>query len=396
MSVYKVSLKNNNKKFTKNIEAKDKQEAMYLAQSLYDAYPVKVEKAFILHQVYKLNASYELNIFKELHILLSCGIDLISAMNEIANNTKDTLLKEIMLSIIVKSKLGHSVSSSLPKSYKKRRNIVIYLLEVAEKSGQMKKAINDIIEYLEEQHNGLKGIKKALSYPIFLSLFSVITMFFMSVYIFPQIENIFSSFNQEMPIYTKIILDIGKFMQKFYIHIFSIIILITFIFTILYIKFYKIKYFIHKNILKMPIFGDLLYINSIYRFIFTLHILLNSKIPVIKSIQISSKTITNLHLKSKVSKSISFIEAGNTLAFSFMKTKILKNTFIRLLFAGEKEENLDNILLNITKSLKKDYKDKLAYVSVFMEPILLVIIAIFILILALSTFLPIWSLTPNV
>lgn len=396
MPIYNVLLKKKEKKFSKNIEAKDKQEAMNLAEILYNAYPIKIKKAFILHKAYKLNAGYELSIFKELHILLSCGIDLTSAMNEIANNTKSTLLKDIMLDIIAKSNIGYSISSSLPHSYKKRRSIVVYLLEVAEKSGQITKTINDIIEYLEESNNGLKGIKKALSYPIFLSLFSITAMFFISIYVFPQIENIFSSFNQEMPIYTRVILDAGKFIQNFYIPIIFSILITTFTLTILYISSYKVKYLVHKNILKIPTFGSLIYINSMYRFIFALHILLNSKISTIKAIRIASKTITNEHLKRKVLNSLSLIENGNTLASSFRQAEVLKNTFIRLLLAGEKEDNLDNVLLNITKSFKKDYKEKLFFVSVFLEPILLIIIAIFILVLALSTFLPIWSLSANI
>ena len=396
MPVYKVSLKDDKQEFIKNIEAIDEQEAMSLAQKLYNAYPIKIQKAFILHTAYKLSAQYEISIFKELHILLSCGIDLLSAMLEIANNTKNILLKEIMLSIIEKVKLGNSISSSLPKSYQKRRKFVVYLLEVAEKSSQMTKTINNIIEYLEESHNGLKDIKKALSYPIFLSVFSIIAMLFMSVYIFPQIENIFASFNQEIPIYTKIIINAGKFIHNYYAYIIIIIGLLVLSFMSAYLKSYKFRYSVHKSILKIPILGSLIYISSMYRFIFSLQILLNSKIPIIKSMTISSKTITNLHLQKKIIDSISIIKAGNTLAFAFMKTNALKDTAIRLLFAGEKEESLDNILANITKMFKQDYKDKLSYISIFLEPILLLIIAIFILILALSTFLPIWSLSANI
>jgi len=395
LSTYKVKLKDKNKKTYVIIKASDYLSAMKIAEDKYSLCPIKATKQIQFQIIYKINIKNELSIFEELYILLSSGIDLLQAMDEIINNTKNNTLKPFLQEIYSNINKGYSLSESLPETYKQRREVIIQLLKVAEKSENIETALSEIIDYLNETKSGLQNIAKSLAYPFFLICLSMLAVFFISSYVLPQIEKIFISFNQEIPIYTKIMIDMSLFIKNYIYHILIITFFIYFIFLVMYKNIDSFKFFTHKALLKIPVIGNMIYISSMYKFMFTLKTLIKSNLPLVEALEISSKTVINLHLSLKIQNAIKLIHSGKDLGIAFKEVKLFKNSLIRLLILS-KHGNLDKLLERISNEFKKSYKKELEYIHIFLEPIILILISSFILMLALSTFIPIWSISANV
>jgi type II secretory pathway component PulF len=168
--------------------------------------------------------------------------------------------------------------------------------------------------------------------------------------------------------------------------------MITIIHTLLYKGNKKYKYICDKYIQKIYLIGKITHLSIVGRFIFIFNKLSNSGIPIVDSLTISKNAIDNLYLKDKLSQIVQSIEDGKSLAQSFKDSGEFEHMILQMIKSGESSGSLNLMLEKIDKYYNTKYNEIIDNISTYIEPIMIFFIAIFLLIMALGIFLPMWSI----
>jgi len=188
-------------------------------------------------------------------------------------------------------------------------------------------------------------------------------------------------------------LNIKDFFYE-YIYLIAIIILfLVFSIPIAISKFSKFKYNIDKMlVLKIPLVSKLLLTYEKYKLFLILKVLLLSKYKIPDAL-ISAKLITsNSFILNKLNDIDIYIKQGKTIATSFKLVGIFNPLEIRLLLAGEKGNDMLNVIVNIQTIYEKKLEDNIGKFTIAIEPLLIGGIGLIILFVMLAIFMPIWQM----
>ena len=403
MQKFKVTFKQSGVKKSIIVEANSALLAMQWVENKYNALPIKAKaidskRAIAPKKSSKKRLKFKelLFIFQEIYILISSGISLKDALTEVGESSNEKGVREILESIIYGLEQGKPFSSLMAQYYQKD-SIIISILEVGEKGGDLDRVLDVIINYLEDTQNNISSVTKALSYPLILITFTIIALSLLLSFVVPQFKEIFSSFGHELPIYTAMLIKSSDFIRAY-----GIFILGGFVaFCMLLFTQYKIsrsvKFFIDKILFfRIFIISRVLYLSAMYKITSSLEVLLFAGINVIEALEMVQKSTTNAYAKSRVEQTISYIKNGKTLAFALRESHLFKNSTIRLIFAGENVGKTPEMMKKVAEIYRKELNGYIGTVSKLIEPFLLIFISFLVLFIALSIFMPIWSLSSGV
>ena len=334
--------------------------------------------------------SKELKVLcKQMSILLQSGCEITRILN-ILHEQSNRKLKSVIEEVSQNIQNGNSITESFEKT-NLFSNFFINMLRAGELSGNLDKIMNDLSKYYDSEEKLKTKIINISIYPILLIIMSVISGFFILVFIIPNFEMIFESNGINPPLLTKILISLSIFIRERYIFIVFIHLILLFItyYTIKYNP--KVKYIKDKLILKIPFIGEMVILLITTRFCKTLNILVESGINILDAIDISSRVIDNILVYEKISISREYIKRGNNISYSISKSEVFYNSFISMLRIGEESGRLDSIL-NISNNFYSEELDiKIEKTMKLAEPIVTIVIGLVIGLFIISMIIPMFD-----
>ena len=171
------------------------------------------------------------------------------------------------------------------------------------------------------------------------------------------------------------------------------------IFAMIFNKMYNnseaIALKVDKYMLKVYLVGTVTKFAMLGRFIFIFNILVKAGIPIIDALKAAIDIVDNRYMKQQFEKIRNAIEDGKSLHTGFLEAEMFNSMILQMLKAGEDSGGLNKMLDKITLYYSKKYNNIIDNVSTMIEPVLIGAIAGFVLVLALSIFLPMWSMADS-
>ena len=385
------------------IEADSKLDAMAIAEEKYGVMPIRAKtiKGSLLKKIektknLKLKFKDILFIFQEIYILISSGISLKDALVEVKTSSEEIYVERILDFIIAGLNQGKTFSSLISKYYQ-QDSLVVYILQVGEKGGDLDKALHVIISYLEDTDKNISSVVKALSYPIILIIFTFMALVMLLTFVIPQFEEIFKSFGNDLPVYTKALLSLSHFLRDYGLMVLVGILSTIVLFFLRYKTNSRFKLKIDEFIMtKIFIVSKILSLSTMFKISSSLEVLLSAGVNVAEALTLLLSSMKNMYIRSKIEFIIYQIKNGKTLANALRASGLFKNSTIRLIFAGENSGQTPEMLQKVAKIHRRELNSYIDTVAKLIEPFLLVFISIIVLFIALSIFMPIWSLSSGI
>jgi len=244
---------------------------------------------------------------------------------------------------------------------------------------------------LEFQMRTKETIKSAMRYPIFVVSTLVIAFITLVNLVVPKFVPMFKSSKVALPLPTQILLVINDIFQKY-----TTVVIITLIALVVGFFLYKRtangKYTIDVIKLKIPLIGVIILKTCMSRFAFTLENLVSSGIPIIRTLDIVSRTVGNEFIAKKVLEISASIEKGKGISRPLRDAKIFPPLVIHLIATGEETGSLEEMLKEISSHYDREVTYTVNRLSAYIEPILTVGLAGMVLFLALAIFMPWWDM----
>lgn len=330
---------------------------------------------------------------QHLSVMLKAGISLSVALKTLTKQAENKYFAKILTEISEHVEKGVSFADSL-KPYKKVfGELFINMIEAGEVSGKLEDVLGQLYTQLKKQHELLSKIKGALTYPAIIIIAMVGIGIFMIVFIVPKITAMFQDFDAELPLPTKILINISNAVVNN--GVVSLIIFIAFI--VLFTKTlrtYKGKYYFQALLLKLPIISPIVKKINLARFSRTVSGLLKTDIMIIKTFQITASILGNLHYRKALEEMGEKIKKGsqiNEIVSAY--PKLFPPVVCQMIAVGEETGELDNILAELAEFYENEIDQTMSNLPSIIEPVLILLLGCGVGAMAVAIIMPMYSIT---
>jgi len=356
--------------------------------------PISFEKARGKFSIFKETLSMTDKVFltKYLSLMLKVGTDLFSAIDILIEDFTSGPARRFLLEIRMNLEQGKPFWQAFSEHQEYFSPVVSNLIKAGETSGNLESALTQVSEDLERTRNLQAKVKSSLIYPMLLLGASFFMIIFLVTFAVPKLGEMFIATGQKVPIYTKVVLSVGMFINR-YIPIFILLFLGFPIFLYFYFsKTKKGRKDFTRLMEKIPVTRGLLEKMALERFASVLSSLIHAGMPIIQAIEITANAVGNPQYETALLRiSKDHLAKGLSIGDSFKKEKVFPAVVSNLLAIGEKAGHTEEILKTLSAFYETEIDTSLKTLVAFLEPALLVIIGLIVGGIALSLIVPVYQ-----
>ncbi len=340
----------------------------------------------------KLKQDSLIAAIRQLAVMANAGISIHDSLREIADATNDKNLHKILSTIAEDINSGLSMSQSMENFRYELGNLSLAMVELGEKTGNMAESLHKLADMLEEIRKNVTKFKKAMAYPRNVMIAMAVAFTILISYVVPQFKTIFEQLHAELPLPTKILLFLEHLFNTYGLYVVAGVALTFMIFRYLIDHYTEIRFKWHTFLLKTYLINNIIKFSTLSRFTLVFSELIRAGIPIAEALDTSISMIDNLPLKQKLLSVRATVEKGGTLNQGLDDTGLFENMIIQMIRAGEDSGTLDSMIKKVAEYFKMRFDAIIDGLSEAIEPIMLLIIASMIILLALGIFLPMWDM----
>ncbi|BFM12063.1 type II secretion system F family protein [Simiduia litorea] len=328
---------------------------------------------------------------RQMYTITKSGIPLIKGIQGLSKSMSHRHFKRALEDIVVRLESGIELSQAMRHHKDIFSSLFLSMVQVGENSGQLEEVFDQMSFYLERDLETQKSVTAALRYPMFVMIALALAMVAINIWVIPAFAAMFAKFDAALPLPTIILLGVSDFFVTFWPY------MLVGLFVLIvgareYLKTEKGASNWGRWKLKLPVVGDILERATVARYCRALALMLKSGVPIVQSLDLCAKAIDNPYLAEKIHKIRSGIERGDTLVRTHQASGMFSPLVMQMIAVGEESGQIDTLLAEMAGFYEREVDYDLKKIGDRIEPILIVIMAVFVMILALGIFLPMWSM----
>lgn len=329
---------------------------------------------------------------QNLGIMLKAGLSLGQALNAITKQASNKKLQNILKDVTKRVEKGEPFSKTLAVHPKTFNELFVSMVASGEASGNLEEILFQVHKQLKRSHQLISKVRGAMIYPIIVITAMIGIGVGMIVFVMPKFMSIFEDFNAELPLPTRILIAISKFVESngFFVALTTIVLVLAFMKII---KTKKGKALLHKFFLTAPILSPIVKKINLARFARTMSSLTKSGISVIKSFKITAKTLGNIYYKEALFDAAEKVKKGtdmNTILREY--PKLFPPVVTQMITVGEESGSVEDILDEIASFYEEEVDQTMENLPSIIEPVLMLILGAGVGFMAVSVLMPMYSL----
>lgn len=329
---------------------------------------------------------------RQLATMLSAGVPLIQSLQLITENNTKAEMKAILNQIISSVGSGEPLSKALLKSSVLFDSFYIDMLAAGEETGYLAQTFERLASYREKSEQLKSKVLKAMIYPGTVLLAAIVVAILMLTLVIPEFESIFHGFGAKLPWFTQQIIQASHLLQQYGLWVLILMIIGGLIFKSIHKRSYNLQLIVSKNSLQIPIVGSILSKAAIAKFSRTLATSFSSGLPILHSLQTTSKTAGNLYYQQAILSIQQSASAGVPLYLSMRHAHVFPEMVLQMVMIGEESGKLDDMLNKIALIYEEDIDNTVDNLGKLLEPLIIIFLGGMIGGLVVAMYLPIFNL----
>ncbi len=305
---------------------------------------------------------------------------------------KDLTKSKLYRSISYELTLGESFSTALENQGHVFPPLLINMIKSAEATGDLIKTLDDMANYYTEIDKTRKEMISAIIYPTILLVFALAVMTFIMVYVIPEFIKVYNQAGITVNGFTLAIINLSNYITAnlSIISTIALIAIITILF--LYKKSQSFRKFIQTIGMKIPFFGNIIIYHELTLFTKTFASLLKNNVYIVNSMEILTNITNNEVYKDIMIETISNIARGEKISLSFYNKWCVPDVAYYMISTGETTGELSLMMDKVASYYSDLHRSKVVNLKSFLEPIMIVILALIVGIIILAVVIPMFSL----
>jgi type IV pilus assembly protein PilC len=328
----------------------------------------------------------------QLSTLTGAGIPIVRALTILHNQTRPGPFKDVLAELVEDVSAGTPLSEAMEKHDRCFDRLYSAMVRAGEKGGVIDKILERLAVFRERAAEIRSKIVGAMIYPLVIVLVATIVVSLVIVWVIPKFRQIFDSFNTELPGPTQLLLNVSGFAVKYWYLVFGIPALLIFLHLILMRRGGAYRYRMHKLLLKIPMLGALLLQGLVAAFARTFGTLIQAGVPHLDALVIVRDTTGNDVLVEAVEDIRRTVREGEGIARPMEETGLFDDLVCSMVDVGEQTGELDNMLIKVADAYEKQVDRRIDALFKVLEPLLLIVMAVFVGFIVISLFLPLMKI----
>jgi len=329
---------------------------------------------------------------RQLATMMKAGVPLLQAFDIVARGSPNPKLTRLLTDIRSDVETGTSLSASFRKHPMYFDALYCNLVEAGEAGGILEALLDRLAIYQEKTLEIKRKIKSALMYPIAVIVVAFVVLTVIMIFVIPAFKDVFRSFGADLPAPTLAVIAMSEFFVKWWWAIFGFLGGGGYFFFESWKRSEKMQKAMDRLLLRIPIFGDLIYKSVIARWTRTLSTMFAAGVPLVEALDSVGGASGNAVFVEATEQIQKDVSTGSALTTSMQSTGVFPSMVLQMASIGEESGALDHMLGKAAEFYEQEVDEMVKGLSALMEPFIIVILGVLIGGIVVSMYLPIFKL----
>ncbi|HEU4819170.1 type II secretion system F family protein [Janthinobacterium sp.] len=337
-------------------------------------------------------SSMDVQLFsRQLYTLLKAGVPIMRGLAGLQESAISPAFGRVIKDVRESLDAGRELSAAMARHPAVFTPFYLSMVRVGEMTGRLDEVFLRLFDHLEFDRDMRARVKSATRYPSFVIVAMLIAMVVVNIFVIPQFEQVFATFNAELPLMTRILIATSAFMVAYWPLLLALTIGAIAAFRA-WLRTVRGRYTWDRYKLKFPIAGKIILKGTMARFARSFALSSTSGVPIVQALTVVSQTVDNAYLCARVEQMRDGVERGDSILRTSVTAGVFTPVVLQMIAVGEESGSLDDLMNEIAQMYEREVDYELKTLSAQIEPILIAFLGAMVLVLALGIFLPVWDL----
>ncbi|MEX2219214.1 MAG: type II secretion system F family protein [Phycisphaerales bacterium] len=327
----------------------------------------------------------------QLSVLISARVPIGDGMKSIGEQEPPGKFRDVIFQIAAKIEAGGRIAEAMAEHTDVFGDLYIQTVRAAEETGNMVKVLEYLSDMLERTLETRQQVRSALMYPMCVVGTLMLAVTFLIGFVIPKFAKMFQEKNVELPIFTKLLMWFGQSMQAYW-YVYLILLFGAVVGVRKAWRTEKGRWMIEDWLHKVPVLKDIMIGVAVARFSRVFGLCLNSGLGLIDALHMAGRASARARLIRDTDRMIEQVRAGGRISSVLVACQYIPPFAKRMLTSGEESAELTKMCSVIARHYERDTAALTKNISTIIEPVMIVLIAGVVLIVALAIFLPMWNM----
>ena len=324
--------------------------------------------------------------------ILRAGVPIATVLSMMGQQTENSQLAAAIREMQGGVSKGETLAASMRRQDKTFPAMLVNMVAAGEESGNLESSFSQMEVYFERLKKTKSKVGKVMVYPCILMIVMVVVLIVMMTTIIPKFLATFEEMDAELPAVTLAVMAVSDWFVKWWWALALGLILLV-VAGILFKRTNKGRHFYGWFARKIPVLKNLTVKSACATFARTLSILLGSGLTLLEALDLVADNMSNIYYKEAVQAMRARISDGWPLANSMKETGLFPSMICNMVGIGEETGDLQDMLAKVADYYDEEVEDATDKLMALMEPCIILFMAVFVVIIVLSIFLPMLNMT---
>jgi type IV pilus assembly protein PilC len=329
--------------------------------------------------------------FRQFSVMIDAGLPLVQCLEILASNQENMAFQKCLTAVRTTVEGGSTLANAMRQHPKIFDDLTTNMIEAGETGGILDTILQRLATYVEKAVKLKQAVKSALIYPVAVISIAMLVIGALMKWVVPIFANLFAGLNVDLPLPTRIVMNMSNFVGRFGWLIFPASIALYF--GIKWVRSNaKGRLILDGLMLKLPVLGLLLRKIAVARFTRTLGTLITSGVPILEGLAITARTSGNAVLETSLMKVRKAVEEGRTIVDPLKESGVFPNMVVQMIGVGEATGAMDAMLQKIADFYEDEVDAATKDLLTLLEPVLITFLGVAVGGIVISLYMPLFSM----
>ncbi|OLE66318.1 MAG: hypothetical protein AUG03_00530 [Acidobacteria bacterium 13_1_20CM_2_68_14] len=324
---------------------------------------------------------------QELAALIRAGLPIIASLEILIERRKNQTFKKALMDVKDKVRGGASMSEAFLAQGEMFPGIYSATLASGERSGEIANVLLRYTTYQKTMLSLKRKVTSALIYPAILFVLMIGLVAILITWVVPKFTDFYKDFGADLPLLTRMLIGLSTTVTHNGLYLLAALVLVAVAFRA-WLKTPAGRLARDRFMVRMPIIGSVFHRFAVSRFMRTLGTLIAGGIPAVTALGMSARAVGNLEFENRLLDVERKVREGSSLWEALEATRLFNDIAIEMTRVGESTGSLHDMLSNISDFYDEEIETRISTIMVFIEPVMLVIMGSFVVLIMLAIYLP--------
>lgn len=327
----------------------------------------------------------------QLEMLIRAGVPILAALGDMRDAAESMEGQLLAAGIYDRIEAGATLAEAMVHYPGIFSEVVVNLVRAGEVTGQLPEVLKELVRSLKWQDEMAEQSKKLMMYPAFVVVVISGVVFFLMIYLVPQLVAFLGAMGQKTPLQTKVLIVVsGIFVRYWWLILATPPLLVTGVAALARFN-PNVRFTLHRMALGIPVLGNVLQKMILARLADTFGLMYRTGIPILDGLGYCQKITGNLVIQRSLDRVIERIASGTSISNAFAAERMFPSLVIRMLQVGESSGALDQSLANVSYFYTREIEESIGKVQALIEPVMTVTMGLILGWIMMSVLSPIYD-----